>query len=158
MDKTIVDIYKEFTNGYLNRRVFLKKLAFFTGGTAAAYTILSQLENNAAMAEVVAKDDPRLHTEYINYPGETGEVLAYAAQPKGQAMIPGVIVIHENKGLQPHIEDVTRRVALKGFMAIAPDWLLLQTHYHRWVERLKMSIRLNRLCNNSTARLRSRIM
>ena len=123
MDQKIVDIYDEFTNGYLNRRVFLKKLAFFTGGTAAAYAILSQLENNAAMAEVVAKDDPRLHTEYINYPGETGDVLAYAAQPKGEAMIPGVIVIHENKGLQPHIEDVTRRVALKGFIAIAPDAL-----------------------------------
>jgi len=60
MDQKIVDIYDEFTNGYLNRRVFLKKLAFFTGGTPAAYAILSQLENNAAMAEVVAKDDPRL--------------------------------------------------------------------------------------------------
>jgi len=68
MDQKIVDIYDEFTNGYLNRCVFLKKLAFFTGGAAAAYAMLSQLENNAAIDEVVAKDDSRLHTEYINYP------------------------------------------------------------------------------------------
>ena len=85
--------------------------------------LLAQLENDCAVAEVVPKDDPRLHTEYIKYPGETGEIIAYAAQPQGKAGLPGVIVIHENTGLQPHIEDVTRRVALEGFLAIAPDAL-----------------------------------
>ena len=69
------------------------------------------------------KDDPRLHTEYIKYLGETGEIRAHLARPKGETKLPGVIVIHENRGLQPHIEDVTRRVALEGFLAIAPDAL-----------------------------------
>ena len=75
------------------------------------------------MAEVVAKDDPRLHTEYVKYPGETGEVSASLARPKGDAKLPAVIVIHENRGLNPHTEDVARRVALEGFLAIAPNAL-----------------------------------
>ena len=85
--------------------------------------LLPLLENNNAKAEVVPKDDPRLYTEHMKYPGATGEVLAYLARPKGDAKIPGVGVIHENRGLVPHIEDVTRRVALEGFLAIAPDAL-----------------------------------
>lgn len=68
-------------------------------------------------------DDSRLNTEYIKYPGETGEVRASLARPKGDAKLPGVVVIHENTGLNPHIEDVTRRVALEGFLTIAPDAL-----------------------------------
>lgn len=123
MKHKIINTYDKYVNGYLDRRRFLKELAYFTGGTTAAYAMLSQLKNNAATAEVVSEDDPRLLTEYINYPGETGDIIAFAAQPIGQALIPGVIVIHENRGLQPHIEDVARRVALKGFLAIAPDAL-----------------------------------
>jgi len=123
MDQRIMDTYDEYTNGRMNRRRFLRELALLTGGTAAAYALLPQLAENPAMAEVVAEDDPRLHTEYIKYAGETGEIIAYAAQPEGRAGLPGVIVIHENTGLQPHIEDVTRRVALEGFLAIAPDAL-----------------------------------
>jgi carboxymethylenebutenolidase len=68
-------------------------------------------------------DDPGLYTEDIEYPGGTGQVRAYLARPEGEAKRPGVIVIHENKGLQPHIKDVTRRVASEGFLAIAPDAL-----------------------------------
>ena len=64
-----------------------------------------------------------MHTEYIKYPGETGEVRAYLSQPKGDAKLPGVIVIHENRGLNPHTEDVSGRVALEGFLALAPDAL-----------------------------------
>jgi len=123
MDQRMADIYDAYTNGYLDRRPFLKKLALLAGGTAAAYALLPQLEKNNAIAQVISKVDPRLHTEYIKYTGETGDVIAYAAQPKGRAELPGVIVIHENTGLQPHIEDVTRRVALEGFLAIAPDAL-----------------------------------
>jgi carboxymethylenebutenolidase len=67
------------------------------------------------------KDDPCLHTEYINYPGETGQVRAHLARPKGETKLPAVIVIHENRGLQPHIEDVTRRVALEGFLGGTPE-------------------------------------
>jgi len=81
------------------------------------------LENNDARAEVVPKDDPRLQTENIKYPGATGDVRAHFARPKGDEKLPGVVVIHENRGLNPHIEDVARRVALEGFIAIAPDAL-----------------------------------
>ena len=123
MDKKIADLYDEHTNGSMDRREFLKKLSILAGGTAAAYALLPELERNYAMSEVVAKDDPRLHTEYIKYPGETGEVRASFARPKGEEKLPGVIVIHENRGLNAHIEDVNRRVALEGFLAIAPDAL-----------------------------------
>lgn len=123
MDRGIIDLYNKYAKGLLDRREFLKKLAVLAGGTAAAHILLPQLERNYAMADVVAKDDPRLHMEYVKYPGETGEVRAYLAMPKGDAKLPGVIVIHENRGLNPHIEDVTRRVALEGFIAIAPDAL-----------------------------------
>jgi carboxymethylenebutenolidase len=123
MDQKIIDLCDEYTHELLNRREFLKRLSVLAGSTAAAITLLPLLENNNARAEVVPKDDPRLYTEHIKYPGATGEVLAYLARPKGDEKIPGVVVIHENRGLVPHIEDVTRGVALEGFLAIAPDAL-----------------------------------
>ncbi len=76
-----------------------------------------------AQAQVVPKNDPRLYVEDIKYPGETGEVLAHFARPKGDKKLSGVIVIHENRGLNPHTEEVARRVALEGFLAIAPNAL-----------------------------------
>jgi carboxymethylenebutenolidase len=123
MDKKIIDLYDEYLHESLDRREFLKKLAILAGGTAAAHALLPLLENNYAGAEVIPKDDPRLETGYINYPGATGEVRAHIARPKGGAKLPGVVVIHENRGLNPHIEDVTRRAALEGFLALAPDAL-----------------------------------
>lgn len=123
MDKKINNLYDEYTSGRLDRREFLKKLAMLAGGTAAAIALLPLLENNYAKAGILSKDDPPLLTEFIKYPGETGEVRAFLARPKGEEKLPGVIVIHENKGLQPHIQDVTRRMALEGFLAIAPDAL-----------------------------------
>jgi len=123
MDQRTIDLYDEHTKGSIDRREFLKKLAVIAGGSAAVSALLPQLERNYVMAEVVAKDDPRLHTEDIKYPGETGEVRAHLARPKGDKKLPCVIVIHENRGLNPHTEDVARRVALEGFLAIAPDAL-----------------------------------
>jgi carboxymethylenebutenolidase len=123
MNQKIIDLYKEYSNGSLDRREFLKRLAVLAGGTVAAYTLLSQLETKVAVAEVISKDDPRLHTEMVLYPGQTGDVRAYWARPKGKEELPGVIVIHENRGLNDHIKDVTRRMALEGFLAIAPDAL-----------------------------------
>jgi carboxymethylenebutenolidase len=123
MDQKIIDLYGEYTTNRLDRRGFLKKLIKLAGGTAAAAALLPLLESSDVQAQVVPGDDPRLHTEYIKYPGETGEVRAYLARPKGDDKLPGVIVIHENRGLLPHIEDVNRRVALEGFLAIAPDAL-----------------------------------
>jgi carboxymethylenebutenolidase len=123
MDQKIIDLYGDYTHGLVNRREFLKKLAILAGSTAAAIALLPLIENSYAQAQIAPKDDPRLHTEYIKYPGATGEVRAYLARPKEDAKQPGVIVIHENRGLVPHIEDVNRRVALEGFLAIAPDAL-----------------------------------
>jgi carboxymethylenebutenolidase len=123
MDQEIIDLYDKYRLESLDRRAFLKKLSILAGGTAAAYALLPLLENNYARAEVVPKDDPRLQTDNINYPGATGEVRAHFARPKGDAKLPGVVVAHQNKGLEPYIQDVTRRVALEGFLAIGPDAL-----------------------------------
>ena len=123
MHQKFSTLYKEYSNGSLDRREFFKRLAILYGGTATAYTLLSQLETKAVTAEVIPKDDPRLHTETVLYPGQTGDVRAYWARPKGKDELPGVIVIHENRGLNDHIKDVTRRMALEGFLAIAPDAL-----------------------------------
>jgi carboxymethylenebutenolidase len=123
MSPKIHDLYEEYARGAMDRRQFLGKLAMLAGGTAAAAALLPALESGWAITQVVPKDDPRLETGYVKYPGENGEVRAYSARPKGGAKLAGVIVIHENRGLNPHTEDVARRVALEGFMAIAPDAL-----------------------------------
>ncbi len=123
MVEKMIDLYDQYTRKLLDRREFLERLSFLTGSVAAAIALLPGLENNYANAEVVPKDDPRLSTSRMKYPGATGEVLAYLARPKGNEKIPGVVVIHENRGLVPHIEDVTRRIALEGFLAFAPDAL-----------------------------------
>jgi carboxymethylenebutenolidase len=123
MDRKIIDLYDEYTHELLGRRAFLKKLSILAGGTVAARALLPLLENNDARAEIVPKDDSRLDTDDINYPGATGEVRAHFARPKGDAKLPGVVVVHQNKGLEPYIQDVTRRVALAGFLAIGPDAL-----------------------------------
>jgi len=123
MHQKFIDLYDDYAHGSLDRREFLKKLAVLAGGTAAAVTLLPLIEKKYAQAQVVPEDDSRLHVENIKYPGETGDVLAHFARPKGDAKLPGVIVIHENRGLNPHTEDVARRAAIEGFIAIAPDAL-----------------------------------
>ena len=123
MNQKIIDLYDDYTNGLLDRREFIKKLAVLAGGTAAAIALLPLVENKYAQAQIVPKDDPRLHVENIKFPGETGDVLAHFARPKGEKKLPGVFVIHENRGLNPHTEDVARRVAIEGFLAIAPNAL-----------------------------------
>lgn len=123
MDKEFVDLYDAYNCGSLDRREFLRKLTVLAGSTATANTMLSLLENNDAKAEVVSMNDARLFMDYIQYPGATGDIRAYLARPKGEGKLPGVIVIHENRGLNPHIEDVARHIALEGFLAITPDAL-----------------------------------
>lgn len=118
-----IDLYDKYSHGLLDRREFLKRLSVLAGGTAAANSLLALLENTYARADVVPKDDPRLYTQDIKYQGATGEVSAVLARPKGVALLPGVVVIHENRGLNAHIADVTRRAALEGFLALAPDAL-----------------------------------
>ena len=123
MDTKFVDLYDEYNHGSLDRREFLKKLSIFTGSTAAAVALLPLLENNYAHAATVANDDPHLYVSHIQYPGAAGEMRAYFARPKGEGKLPGVVVVHENRGLNAHIEDVARRIALEGFAALAPDAL-----------------------------------
>ncbi len=123
MDQRILDLYEECKQKSVNRREFLKRLSVLTGGAAAAAALLPLLERSHAMAEIVPKDDPRLSAERIKYSGAAGEVAAYFARPKGDEKLPGVVVISEIFGLTPHIEDVTRRIALEGYLAMAPDAL-----------------------------------
>jgi carboxymethylenebutenolidase len=123
MDYKQFDRWEKYSPELLDRRKFLKRLGLAAGGTAAVLALTSLAENNTAQAQIVPKDDPRLVTEYIKYPGLTGDIRAYSARPKGVEKLPAVLVIHENRGLVPHIEDVTRRLALEGFLTLAPDGL-----------------------------------
>jgi carboxymethylenebutenolidase len=110
-------------SGAIDRREFLEKLAALAGGTAAAAVLVRAAEGGSAESQLVPADDPRLETGYVTYPIEGGGMKAYSARPKGAQKLAGVIVIHENRGLNPHTEDVARRVALEGFHAVAPDAL-----------------------------------
>ncbi len=124
MDQRISDLYDEYTHAPLDRRVFLDRLARLAGGTAAAFALLPVLENNYALAAVVAEDDARLATATGSFDGATGPVKYYEAKPKdAAATAPTVIVIHENRGLNPHTQDTARRLAVAGFRAVAPDFL-----------------------------------
>ncbi len=123
MTQEIIDLYDAYTHTPLDRRLFLARLAQLTGSMAAALAILPALESSRALAAIVPPDDGRLESGRTAYPGAAGEVIAYLARPKDAAKSPGLIVIHENRGLNAHIEDVTRRMALEGFVALAPDLL-----------------------------------
>jgi len=121
MDQEIINLYDEYTHKPLSRQEFISRLAKMVGSTAAALSILPLLEVNAAKAATVNEDD--LFTERIAYPGFNGDMQAYVARPKKEAKYPAVIVIHENRGLNAHIEDVARRAAKAGYLAIAPNAL-----------------------------------
>ena len=124
MDPRIIRLYDDYTHRPLERRVFLERLAALAVGTAAAMALLPVLENNYAHANVVDPADGRLATGMITFKGASGDIRGYLATPKtGPSKRAGVIVIHENRGLNPHIQDVARRVALGGFTALAPDML-----------------------------------
>lgn len=123
MDQRIINLFDEYTHKPLKREEFMKRLTTLTGSTAAAMAVLPMLEVNYAKAETIDLQDERLLTERIVYPGDGAEMKGYLALPKEKGKYGGVVVIHENRGLNPHIEDVARRVALAGFVALAPDAL-----------------------------------
>ncbi len=131
MNDQIRDLFSDYRHGGIDRRNFLRKLTFYAGSSAAAVALLPMLEANAAAfsdnppvrKSASKNDDPDLVTEFISYPGETGEIKAFMARPEKKKRYPAVIVIHENRGLQPHIMDVTRRMAREGFLALSPDGL-----------------------------------
>jgi carboxymethylenebutenolidase len=122
MKKRISKLYEDYKQRKTSRRSFIKKLTFFTGSTAAAMALLPVLEENSINSSQLP-DDEALITQFINYSAPTGDMRGFMAHPKKGKKFPAVIVIHENRGLQPHIQDVTRRMANEGFLAMAPDAL-----------------------------------
>lgn len=123
MDQRIFDLYDDFIHSHLDRRLFLRRLTRLVGSTAGAVALLSQLQSNYALAQTVSPTDPRVRTEDVTYPGSQGPVKGYVARPASADKAPAVVVIHENRGLHPHIMDVTRRFATVGYVALAPDLL-----------------------------------
>lgn len=123
MDQRIIDLYDAFTHGDISRRAFMDRLAGLTGSIAAAAALLALLRNDYAQAAFVAADDPRLVSEQVGYPSEADTISGYLVRPTAKGKRPAVIVIHENRGLNPHIKDVARRLALEGFLTFAPDLL-----------------------------------
>jgi len=121
MNEELNNFHDENRNGSVSRRDFMKKLALFTGGTAAAVIILPGC--NGATASTGKSGSLNLINEFITYPGATGEIRAYLSMPEGKKKLPGVIIIHENRGLVSHIEDINRRMAMEGFISLAPDAL-----------------------------------
>jgi carboxymethylenebutenolidase len=123
MEAKITDLIADYRRGGIDRREFLKKLTLYAGSTAAAMAFIPSAEWKDENGSLLQDNDPDLFTEFIKYPGATGEMKAYLARPKAAKKYPAVIVIHENKGLVPHIQDVNRRMAKEGFLSIAPDAL-----------------------------------
>ena len=123
MDQRVINLYDTFTHGGMSRRDFLDRLTGLTGSAAAAAAILPLLQNNYAQAAIVAADDPRLVAERVVYDSPKGKINGYLVRPTAKGRRPAIIVIQENRGLNPHIEDVARRLAVEGFLAFAPDLL-----------------------------------
>ncbi len=123
MNPKINSLFQDYKRGGINRRDFLRKLTIYAGSTAAAAALLPLLDDRTTLANTPPEDETGLVTELITYPGETGEMKAFLARPEKKEKYPAIIVIHEIFGLNAHIQDVTRRFAKEGFLAIAPDAL-----------------------------------
>lgn len=125
-DQELLILFDAYVHGDLDRRGFLDRAGKFAVGGMTAAGLLAALSPNFAAAQVVPKDDARLTTEVVDVasPSGYGSLKAYVAKPAGATgKLPSVLVIHENRGLNPHIEDITRRIALDGYLALAPDAL-----------------------------------
>ena len=125
-DQDLLDLYDYYAHGKITKREFLDQAKRFAVGGVTAAALLSMLSPNYALAEQVSFNDPDITPEYIEYasPNGTGDVRAYKVVPaNATGPLPSVLVIHENRGLNPYIEDVARRVAKAGFIALAPDGL-----------------------------------
>lgn len=126
IDQKCLDLYDLYVHGFINRREFLQRLGAATASSAAALAVFNALSPNYALATQVSEDDPDINVGYQNYasPKGAGSMRAYLATPStSTGTLPAVIVIHENRGLNPYVEDVARRVAKAGFIGFAPDAL-----------------------------------
>jgi carboxymethylenebutenolidase len=123
MDQRIIDLYDRFTHGAIDRRAFLDRLADIAGSSAAALALLPLLQNDYARAAIVAPDDARLAIEAVSYDAAGTRINGTLARLKSKGKRPAILVIHENRGLNPHILDLGRRIALEGFLSLAVDLL-----------------------------------
>ena len=123
MDQRLIDLHHDFVHHHFDRRRFLEEAGKLLGSVSAAVALLPLLDSNYARAETIKESDPRIVTERVHFPGATGPVAGYIARPKDNAKHPGVIVIHEINGLNPHIEDIARRLAIEGYVALGVDFL-----------------------------------
>jgi carboxymethylenebutenolidase len=123
IDRRVFELYDEYCHGRIDRRTFLARAAVVTiGGLAMAQALLPRY----ARAQTISFTDPRIKARYVSYPspgGSSGTMRGYLVQPSGAGPFPSVLVIHENRGLNPYIEDVARRASTEGFLALAPDGL-----------------------------------
>jgi carboxymethylenebutenolidase len=122
IDQRVFDLYDEYCHGRIDRRAFLQQAALVAGGLAMAQALMPRYAN----AQTVSFTDERIKGTYVGYPspgGNSGTMRGYLVQPKGNGPFPSVLVVHENRGLNPYIEDVARRCAVEGFLALAPDGL-----------------------------------
>lgn len=128
LPQPLIDLYNVYIHGGMSRREFMEGIEKFAVGGLTVAAIAGALMPNYALGEVVPKNDSRLKTEYVNVPSPQGNgtIKAYLVRPAAaaaNAKLPGVLVVHENRGLNPHIEDIARRLALENFMTLAPDGL-----------------------------------
>ena len=121
MDQRIINLYDRFTHGGMPGREFFDRLAELAGSAAAAAALVPLLQNDYAQAAVVAADDARLATERLADDSPKGKINGYLARATAKGKRPVVLVVHENRGINPHLEDVARRFAAEGYLAFAPD-------------------------------------
>ena len=126
IDQRVFDLYDEYCHGRIDRREFLSRASALTIGGVSALAMAQALLPRYAQAQTISFTDQRMKAQYVNYPspgGNSGQMRGYLVQPAGEGPFPAVLVIHENRGLNPYIEDVARRAAVEGFLALAPDGL-----------------------------------
>ena len=126
VEKRVYDLYDDYCHGRIERREFLSRASALTVGGVSALALAQAMMPNYAAAETISFNDERITPRYVTYPspgGTSGEMRGYLVQPSGAGPFPAVLVIHENRGLNPYIADVARRAAVAGFLALAPDGL-----------------------------------
>src|SRR6476661_7979464 len=123
MDQKIINLYDEYTHKPLGRKEFMSRLVKLTGSMAVAMSALSLLESDYSKAATISEQDDDLIIQDVSYPGDGSAMKGYLALPKKPGKYGSIVVIHENRGLNPHIKDITRRFAKAGYIALAPDAL-----------------------------------